>query len=140
LQDLVIEGRRSHPRLVWPPSLETTAPHATTGATHVSRGRRCHCRSHPRLPWPPPPLPKPTAPCATVVATGPGMRRRSSFASGASLLGFGEHRRWLPASGHHRRSPPVSPPLARLMEPPSPLKPNHRQPGGVFIAARIWCG
>jgi hypothetical protein len=42
------------------------------------------CQSHPHLLWPPPPLSRPTAPRATAVATGPGVRRHRSFASGAS--------------------------------------------------------
>ena len=44
-KELVIEGHRSQPRLMWPPPLETTAPHAPVGATRVSHGHHRHCRS-----------------------------------------------------------------------------------------------
>jgi hypothetical protein len=49
--ELVVEGRQSHPRLACPPSPETTAPRATAGATRVPRGHRC--RRLPRLAQPP---------------------------------------------------------------------------------------
>jgi hypothetical protein len=54
------------------------------------------------------------------------------------------------ASACHPRWPPRSPPLARPRkllsplacprEPPPLLKSNLSRPGGVFIAARTWCG
>jgi hypothetical protein len=49
LEDLVAEGCQSHPRLAWPPSLETTASHATDGVTCVPRGHRRCCRRLPHL-------------------------------------------------------------------------------------------
>jgi hypothetical protein len=55
-EKLVIEGRRSHPRLAWPPSLETTTPRATARATRVSGDRHHRCRGLPcltQLPSPP---------------------------------------------------------------------------------------
>jgi hypothetical protein len=122
-------------------------------ATHASRGRH----RQRRLAWPldqrapSPPLPTPTMPRTTVIATVPRVRRRRPFASGASsplaLLPrehrrrsfLVERRRWSPASGRHRRWPPGSPPLARPREPP-PLKPNPWWRGGVFIATRTWSG
>jgi hypothetical protein len=42
-EELVIEGRQSHPRLAWQPSPETTAPRTIAGVTHASSGH--HCRS-----------------------------------------------------------------------------------------------
>jgi hypothetical protein len=111
----------------------------------------------PRPSWPPPPLSTPTAPRATVVTTGPGVRRCRSSASGApSPLArpcmerrrrsfLVERRRRSPASGRHRHWPPGSsplarpreppPPIAHMREPPPPLKPNPSRRGGVFIAA-----
>jgi hypothetical protein len=39
-EKFVVEGRQSHPRPVWPPSPETTAPRATAGVTCFPRGHR----------------------------------------------------------------------------------------------------
>jgi hypothetical protein len=141
-EELVVEERQSHPCLVWSPSLETTMPRATAGATHTPRGhRRRRCLS--RLAQPPLPL-------------GLGCRRRSSALGASSPLArlpwerrrrsiLVERHRRSPASGRHRRWPSGSPPLARPREPtspitrprepPSPLKPNPWLSGGVFIAA-----
>jgi hypothetical protein len=116
-------------------SNDARATHASRAA--IARDDRASLdhRSNPRLPWPPPLLPKPIAPRATVVATGPGVRRRRSSTSRApSPLArpSREHRRryprecrhrW-PGLGRHRRWPLGSSPLAHPREPPPPLKPN----------------
>lgn len=121
-EELVIKGHRTYPRLVWPPSPETTAPRATAGATRVSRGHHCRCRS--------------------LLCN----RRRCSSASGApSQLAclpcecryrsiIGECRRQSPTSGRHCRWPLGSPPLARPREPLLPIKPNPLRHEDVFIA------
>jgi hypothetical protein len=106
----------------------------------------------PCLPWPPPPLPKPTTPRATTVASGPGVSRRHSSASGAlspltrpprercrhSFLVERHH--LSPASGRHHRWPLGSPSLAHPRELSLPLKPNTWRSEVVFIAVRPWCG
>jgi hypothetical protein len=101
-------------------------------ATHASRGRHLQRRrasrdrrSNRRTSWPPPPLPTPTAPRTTVVATGPRVRRRRRSALGApSPLARPPRERHChsflverycrsPNSGRHRRWPLGSPPLKR---------------------------
>jgi hypothetical protein len=138
-------GGVGHRRILEPP---TSRVATITGDNRASRD----CRSNPRLPWPPPPLFKPTAPRATVVATRPGLRRRRSSALGVpsplarpprerhrrSVLG--ERRRQPLASGCHRRSLLGSPPLTRTRELLPPLKPNPWHPRVVFIAAQTWYG
>jgi hypothetical protein len=125
-------------------------PHVSAIARddRASRDRQ----SDPCTSWPPPPLPTPTTPRTTAVATGPRVCRRWSSASGASsplaclprerhrhsfLM---ERRRRSPTSGRHRRWHPGSPLLACPRKPPLPLKPNPWRCGGVFIASQTWSG
>jgi hypothetical protein len=114
-------------------------PRTTAGATRVPRGHRRRCRLLSRLAQPPLP---PGLGCAAArssalgaplpLARPPRERHRRSF--------LVERHRRSSASGRHRRWPPGSPPLACSRESPPPLKPNPRQCGGIFIAARTWSG
>jgi hypothetical protein len=47
-EELVVEGRQSHPRVAWSPSLETTTPRATAEVTRITHGHR-QCRRCRRL-------------------------------------------------------------------------------------------
>jgi hypothetical protein len=124
-EELVVEGRLSHPRLAWLTSPEMTAPRTTAGATHVPRGR---CR---RLP------------CLGYVAVGRPLRERCHRLPAASRASSSLVPGGAPPSvaclGAARRWPPGSTLLARPTELP-PLKPNPWRRGCVFIAAQIWSG
>jgi hypothetical protein len=121
--DMIVRRQRTIPRSIdqrtppKPPDQRSWSS-KDARATHASLGRR----SDPHLPWPPPPLLTPTAPHATVVATGPGVRRRRSSASGApSPLARLPRERRCRSIFVERHWPPGSPPLARPREPLPPI-------------------
>jgi hypothetical protein len=100
---------------------------------------------------PPPPLSKPTVPRATTIATYSGVRcRRSSASRASSSL---DPRGAPPPVALLGAPSPLAPRIAAARMPEetataarSPegtvasLKPNPWRSGGVFIAARTWCG
>jgi hypothetical protein len=121
-------------------SKDARATHASRGchrqrATHVPRGHHCRCRCLPRLTQ----LLLPPGLGCTVTARPLRERphRLPARLGSVAVAGSWWSRRRSPASGRHRRWPPGSLPLARLREPPSPLKTNPWRRWVVFIAARI---
>jgi hypothetical protein len=108
-----------------------------TRATGICRRVRTSWICRRRAPsGPPPPLPKPTAPRATIIATGPGCAIATRPLRGHRRRSILEEcLRRSPSFGRHHRWPSRSPPLARPSKPPPPLaRENRRTP----LKSNLW--